>query len=98
MESDHGFQTALQEARKGAGEGGIPIGAALVTKEGKIIGQGHNMRVQDGSAIMHVRLERSSIHFASGSRNMFPGFSRLIAIPKNNNKIRHLSTPPPDMT
>ena len=56
MESDIGFQAALEEARKGAAEGGIPIGAALVSADGKILGQGHNMRVQKGSSTLHVRL------------------------------------------
>ena len=53
-ESDIGFQAALSEAKKGAEEGGIPIGACLVDRDGKILGQGHNMRLQKGSAILHV--------------------------------------------
>lgn len=40
MEAELGFQVALSEARKGAQEGGVPIGAALVAKDGKVIGQG----------------------------------------------------------
>ena len=51
---DEGFKAALEEARKGAKEGGVPIGACLVDRNGKILGQGHNMRVQKGSAILHV--------------------------------------------
>ncbi len=54
MESDIGFQVALEEARKGAGENGIPVGAALCAADGKILGQGHNMRIQKGSATLHV--------------------------------------------
>lgn len=54
--SDEGFQKALQEAEQGFAEGGVPIGACLVGKEGRIIGQGHNMRVQKGSATLHVGL------------------------------------------
>jgi cytosine/creatinine deaminase len=54
MESDIGFQAALEEARKGASEGGVPVGAALVSVDGKILGQGHNMRIQNGSSILHV--------------------------------------------
>lgn len=54
METDPGFVAALEEAKKGAGEGGVPIGACLVSKGGKILGQGHNMRVQKGSATLHV--------------------------------------------
>lgn len=51
---DPGFQAALAEAEKGLHEGGVPIGAALVSKEGAILGVGHNMKVQQGSAILHV--------------------------------------------
>jgi creatinine deaminase len=55
MESDIGFQAALEEARKGLAEDGIPIGAALVAADGKtILGRGHNMRMQKGSATLHV--------------------------------------------
>lgn len=53
-QSDPGFQAALEEARQGFEEGGIPIGAALVDKDGKILGRGHNMRMQKGSTILHV--------------------------------------------
>ncbi|KAF2482449.1 cytosine deaminase [Neohortaea acidophila] len=52
-ESDPGFQAALEEAKQGAREGGIPIGACLVDKNGKVLGRGHNMRLQKGSAILH---------------------------------------------
>lgn len=48
----HFYQEALKEAKKGLEEGGIPIGAVLVHKE-KIIGRGHNKRIQLGSAIRH---------------------------------------------
>ena len=54
-EQDPGFLTAIEEAKKGAAEGGVPIGACLVSKDGKILGQGHNMRVQKSSATLHVR-------------------------------------------
>lgn len=53
-DQDPGFQAALEEAQKGFDEGGVPIGAALVDKDGKILGRGHNMRMQKGSAILHV--------------------------------------------
>ena len=56
MESDPGFQAALSEARAGFQEGGVPIGACLVAEDGKILGQGHNMRVQKDSATLHVGL------------------------------------------
>lgn len=51
---DPGFKAALNEARQGSSEGGVPIGAALVSAEGKILGKGHNMRIQKGSATLHV--------------------------------------------
>jgi cytosine deaminase len=44
--------TAIEEAKKGLAEGGIPIGSVLV-HDGKIIGRGHNQRVQRGSVIHH---------------------------------------------
>jgi creatinine deaminase len=46
------YREALSEAKKGLSEGGIPIGAALV-HDGKLIGTGHNKRIQLGSAIRH---------------------------------------------
>ena len=46
------LQAALEQARKSLAEGGIPIGSVLV-HEGRIIGRGHNCRVQTGSAIDH---------------------------------------------
>ena len=44
---------ALQEARKGLAEGGIPIGAAIFDGTGKLVGSGHNRRVQNGDPSMH---------------------------------------------
>jgi len=46
------MQAAIEEARKGLAEGGIPIGSVLV-HNGQIIGRGHNQRVQNGSVIHH---------------------------------------------
>lgn len=54
MDQDPGFVAAVEEAKIGAAEGGVPIGAALVSKDGKILGRGRNMRVQKGSATLHV--------------------------------------------
>lgn len=44
---------AAEQARQGAREGGIPIGAALFDAEGRLLGAGHNRRVQDGDASAH---------------------------------------------
>jgi cytosine deaminase len=52
MGRDRFLEAAIAEARKSLAEGGIPIGSVLVY-EGRIIGQGHNCRVQTGSAIDH---------------------------------------------
>lgn len=50
------LQAAIDEARKGLTEGGIPIGSVLV-HQGKILGRGHNRRVQDGSVIKHGEMD-----------------------------------------
>jgi cytosine/creatinine deaminase len=50
------MEAALAEARAGLGEGGIPIGSVLVI-DGKIVGRGHNRRVQQGSAILHAEMD-----------------------------------------
>jgi len=50
------MKEAVKEARKGLREGGIPIGAVLV-KDGKVIGRGHNRRVQKKSAILHAEMD-----------------------------------------
>ena len=55
MSADPFLQAAIEEARKGRAEGGIPIGSVLVHK-GEIIGRGHNRRVQDGSVIHHAEM------------------------------------------
>ncbi|KAL8923589.1 MAG: hypothetical protein Q9208_004536 [Pyrenodesmia sp. 3 TL-2023] len=56
MDKDAGFIAAVEEAKVGLQEGGIPIGACLVSKAGKILGKGHNMRVQKGSATLHAEI------------------------------------------
>ncbi len=50
------MKAAIQEARQGLKEGGIPIGAVLV-KDGRIIGRGHNRRAQKRSAILHAEMD-----------------------------------------
>jgi cytosine/creatinine deaminase len=47
---------AIQEAEQGLREGGIPIGAVLV-HDGRILGRGHNRRVQQGSAVLHGEMD-----------------------------------------
>jgi cytosine deaminase len=47
------LETAIAEARRGLAEGGIPIGAALFDSAGKVLGSGHNRRVQDGDPSAH---------------------------------------------
>jgi cytosine deaminase len=47
------LQVAIAEAHLGLSEGGIPIGAALFDEEGRLLGSGHNLRVQEGDASMH---------------------------------------------
>jgi cytosine/creatinine deaminase len=48
------LDVALDEARAGLAEGGIPIGAALFAADGTLLGRGHNRRVQDGDPSMHA--------------------------------------------
>ena len=50
------MQAALEEARQGLAEGGIPIGSVLV-HHGEVIGRGHNRRVQKGSSILHGEMD-----------------------------------------
>ncbi|MFT5326730.1 MAG: creatinine deaminase [Planctomycetaceae bacterium] len=50
------LQAAIDEARKGLAEGGIPIGSVLVIDD-EIVGRGHNRRVQNGSAILHAEMD-----------------------------------------
>jgi cytosine deaminase len=53
---DQFLKMALEEARLGLAEGGIPIGSVLVL-EGRVVGRGHNRRVQNGSAILHAEMD-----------------------------------------
>lgn len=50
------LQAAIEEAKKGYEEGGIPIGSVLV-HDGRIIGRGHNKRIQTGSAVLHGEMD-----------------------------------------
>ncbi len=53
---DEFLQAAVEEARQGLAEGGIPIGSVLAI-DGEIVGRGHNRRVQSGSAILHAEMD-----------------------------------------
>jgi creatinine deaminase len=50
------FKEAVDQAKKGLSEGGIPIGSVIVSN-GKILGKGHNRRVQKGSVILHGEMD-----------------------------------------
>ena len=56
MTSDPFLAEAIAEAERGLHEGGIPIGSVIVS-QGKIIGRGHNRRVQRGSAVLHGEMD-----------------------------------------
>ena len=47
------LKVAIEEAKLGLAEGGIPIGAALFDREGRVLGRGHNRRVQEGDPSVH---------------------------------------------
>ena len=53
---DQFLKLAIEEARKGLAEGGIPIGSVLVIGD-QVVGRGHNRRVQQGSAILHAEMD-----------------------------------------
>lgn len=55
-EPDPFLRAAIEEARQGLAEGGIPIGSVIVHR-GRILGRGHNRRVQKGSAILHGEMD-----------------------------------------
>src|SRR5579863_2062617 len=55
MMNDHALlQEALEEARKGLREGGLPIGSVLADRQGQIVARGHNLRVQSGDPTAHA--------------------------------------------
>jgi Cytosine/adenosine deaminases len=53
---DKFMQMAIDEAKQGLAEGGIPIGSAIV-HQGQVIGRGHNRRVQQGSVVLHGEMD-----------------------------------------
>lgn len=50
------MDAAIEEAKKGLAEGGIPIGSVIV-HQGRIVGRGHNRRVQQGSVVLHGEMD-----------------------------------------
>ena len=53
---DEFLKAAIEEAKAGLSEGGIPIGSVLVI-DGRVVGRGHNRRVQKGSAVLHAEMD-----------------------------------------
>jgi cytosine deaminase len=53
---DEFMKAAIEEARQGLDEGGIPIGSVLVM-DGRIVGRGHNRRVQDNDPVLHAEID-----------------------------------------
>ena len=86
---------AIKEAKLGLAEGGIPIGSVLVI-DGKIVGKGHNRRVQGGSAILHAEMDclenagrltatqyaKSTLYSTLSPCDMCSGAALLYKIPK----------------
>ncbi|MEV6718120.1 nucleoside deaminase [Lentzea sp. NPDC051208] len=67
MTAEDMLAVAVEEARTGLAEGGIPIGAALFDGDGRLLGRGHNRRVQDDDASMHA--ETSAFRNAGRQRS-----------------------------
>ena len=92
---DKYLKEAIKEARLGLTEGGIPIGSVLVI-DGKIVGRGHNRRVQKGSAILHAEMDcienagrllatdylRATLYSTLSPCDMCSGTSLLYKIPR----------------
>jgi cytosine deaminase len=68
---------ALDEARSGLAEGGIPIGAALFGADGTLLGRGHNRRVQDGDPAMHAE---TAAFRAAGRQRSYRGTTMVTTL------------------
>ena len=68
------LDVAIEEARQGMNEGGIPIGAALFDKDGNLLGRGHNRRVQEGDPSVHGETDA----FRKAGR--LPGYRNTIMV------------------
>jgi creatinine deaminase len=89
------LRAAIEEARQGLAEGGIPIGSVLVI-DGKIVGRGHNQRIQQGSATLHAEMDclekagrltaadygRATLYSTLSPCDMCSGASLLYKIPR----------------
>ena len=89
------MKEAIAEAKLGLAEGGIPIGSVLVI-DGRIVGRGHNRRVQKGSAILHAEMDclenagrlsakeyqKSTLYSTLSPCDMCSGAALLYGIPK----------------
>ena len=89
------LDAAIDEARQGLAEGGIPIGSVLVI-DGRIVGRGHNRRVQRGSAVLHAEMDclenagrlraedyrRSTLYSTLSPCDMCSGAALLYGIPR----------------
>ncbi|MCP4211119.1 MAG: nucleoside deaminase [Halieaceae bacterium] len=92
---DEFMRAAIDEAKQGLVEGGIPIGSVLVI-DGRIVGRGHNRRVQKGSAILHAEMDclenagrltardyqRATLYSTLSPCDMCSGTALLYNIPK----------------
>ena len=92
---DPWLEAAIEEARAGLEEGGIPIGSVLVL-DGEIVGRGHNRRVQRGSPILHAEMDcfenagrlraseyaRSTLYSTLSPCDMCSGTALLYKIPR----------------
>ena len=67
------MRSALEEARTGAAQGGIPIGAALVDTEGGLVATGRNRRVQDRAVVMHAEI--NALYHAGKLLDSFRGMT-----------------------
>ena len=96
MSAHHEFmKAAFEEAKLGLEEGGIPIGSVLVI-DGKIVGRGHNRRIQKGSATLHAEMDclenagrlsasdykKSTLYSTLSPCDMCSGAALLYGIPK----------------
>jgi cytosine/creatinine deaminase len=71
------LNVAVEEARAGLAEGGIPIGAALFGRDGTLLGRGHNRRVQDGDPSMHAE---TAAFRAAGRQRSYRGTTMVTTL------------------